>query len=69
MVFPVEALLKKLTETFGPSGEEAAVRTLIEAEIKDSVDRIFTDNLGNLFALREGAGPAIMLSAHMDGSG
>ena len=62
----MEALLKKLTETFGPSGEEAAVRTLIEAEIKDSVDRIFTDNLGNLFALREGAGPAIMLSAHMD---
>ena len=34
----MEALLKKLTETFGPSGE-TAVRTLIEAEIKESVDR------------------------------
>lgn len=62
----MESLLKRLTEAYGPSGEEAEVRTLIEELVKDHVDRTYTDNLGNLFALREGPAPALMLSAHMD---
>ncbi|HOA35627.1 MAG TPA: M42 family metallopeptidase [Bacillota bacterium] len=62
----METLIKELVEAYGPSGEEAAVRELIEEKIKDSVDRTFTDNLGNLFAIREGAAPLLMFSAHMD---
>ncbi len=62
----MEALMKRLCETYGPSGEEMEIRALIEEEIKDSVDRTFTDNLGNLFAVREGPAPALLLSAHMD---
>ena len=62
----MEALIKELTEAYGPSGEEAAVRELIEGKVKDYVDRTFTDNLGNLFALREGDAPLLMFSAHMD---
>lgn len=62
----METLIRELTETYGPSGEEGAVRELIEEKVKDSVDRIFTDNLGNLFALREGPAPLLMFSAHMD---
>ncbi len=62
----MESLIKRLTETYGPSGEEAEVRALIEELVKDHVDRTFSDNLGNLFALREGPAPALLLSAHMD---
>ncbi|HPU01785.1 MAG: M42 family metallopeptidase [Firmicutes bacterium] len=62
----MKELIKELVEVYGPSGEEAAVRALIEEKIKESVDRTFTDSLGNLFALREGAPPLLMFSAHMD---
>ena len=62
----MEALIKELVEIDGPSGEEAAVRELIRERIEQSVDRTFTDNLGNLFALREGPAPLLLFSAHMD---
>ncbi|HOB29182.1 MAG: M42 family metallopeptidase [Dethiobacteria bacterium] len=62
----MEALIKELVETYGPSGEETAVRELIDEKVRGSVDRTFTDNLGNLFALREGPAPRLMFSAHMD---
>ncbi len=62
----MEALIKELVETDGPSGEETAVRELIEKRIAGSVDRTFTDSLGNLFALREGPAPLLLFSAHMD---
>lgn len=62
----MEALIKELVETYGPSGEEAAVRELIEGRVRGCVDRTFTDSMGNLFALREGPAPLLMFSAHMD---
>ena len=62
----MEALIKKMVEAYGPSGDEAPVRSLIEEEIRGAVDRTWTDNLGNLVALREGPEPLLMLSAHMD---
>ncbi len=62
----MESLIKDLSEAYGPSGEETLVRTLLEDLIKEHVDRTFTDNLGNLFALREGPAPLLMVSAHMD---
>ncbi len=62
----MKTLIKELVEAYGPSGEEAAVRNIIEGKVKESVDRTFTDSMGNLFALREGPAPLLMFSAHMD---
>lgn len=62
-------LIQKLVEAIGPSGFEAAVRKLIQAEIESMVDEIQVDAMGNLVA-RKGAkaegGLRVMLSAHMD---
>jgi endoglucanase len=62
-------LIKKLTETFSPSGNEAAIRAVILDEIKSYADEIQVDALGNLIA-RKGPktrnGMRIMLAAHMD---
>ncbi|GAB6098408.1 M42 family metallopeptidase [Halanaerocella petrolearia] len=61
-------LLKKLTETNGVSGREDKVRDIIRQEIKDYVDEIKTDSLGNLIAYQAGdsSKPSVMLTAHMD---
>jgi endoglucanase len=62
-------LLKELSQAFGVSGYESEVRELIEEEIKDYVDEITVDALGNLIALKKGTGAnkkKIMLAAHMD---
>lgn len=62
----MDNLIKALTETFGPSGEEDEVRTLIKSLAKGKIDRVYEDALGNLFLEREGPAPKIMVSAHMD---
>ncbi len=62
----MELLLNQLTEAFGPSGEENQVALLIEQGIKEKVDRLYYDNLGNLVAVREGPSPRVVISAHMD---
>src|SRR5512139_2242495 len=63
-------LLARLSEAFGPSGNEKAVRHLVQEEIQASVDRMEVDALGNLIAFKAGTAPeprmVIMLSAHMD---
>ena len=62
-------LLKKLLAPIGPTGLEGAVAAAITEEIKDYVDEIRTDALGNLIAVKHGKGPnpkKIMFSAHMD---
>jgi endoglucanase len=60
--------LRRLVETFGPSGHEQRVRALILRELAGSVDDVRTDALGNLIALKrgDGTGRRIMLAAHMD---
>jgi endoglucanase len=61
--------LKRLTQAFGVSGYEKEVRDIIKEEIKDYVDEISIDALGNLIALKKGIGTnkkKIMLAAHMD---
>lgn len=60
------ALLKCLTQTFGPSGVEEQVSTLIEKQIRPYCDDIRKDKIGNLIALRRGTGKKIMVAAHMD---
>ncbi len=62
-------LLKQLVNAFGASGRETPVAKLIESMIKDHVDTITYDPMGNLIAIKNGIDPQakrIMLSAHMD---
>lgn len=59
-------LINKLTHVFGPSGNEKKVASVISEMIKDKVDEIRTDALGNLICVKKGSGKKIMLAAHMD---
>lgn len=59
-------LLKELVEIYGPSSNEKLIREYIENEIKDFVDEIEIDALGNLIARKKGNGKKVMISAHMD---
>jgi len=59
-------LLKKLTQTFSPSGNEKLIRSVIENEVKAYADEIYTDNMGNLIVHKKGNGKKIMLAAHTD---
>ncbi len=58
--------LKELVSIYGPSGNEKKIREYIEEQIKDHVDELETDRLGNLIARKKGNGKKIMIAAHMD---
>lgn len=62
-------LLEKLCDAIGVSGGEKEVRDIILKEIKDYVDDVHIDSMGNLIArkskLNEGK-PRLLLDAHMD---
>jgi putative aminopeptidase FrvX len=64
----LKTLLAHLTGLYGPSGKEEAVRQAIQQEIKDYVDEIHEDVMGNLIAVKKGngSGRKVMLAAHMD---
>ena len=65
----MKELLKKLTDLDGLAGYEDEVREFIENEIKDHVDEMFTDPMGNLYAFKKGAKrreKKLLVSAHMD---
>ncbi len=59
-------LMKKLSDCFSPSGRENKVREIISSEIKEFVDEIIVDALGNLIAHKKGNGKKLMFAAHMD---
>ena len=59
-------LLKKLTQITAPSGNEESICDFIENEIKNYVDEIYRDNLGNLIAHKKGSGARVMFDAHTD---
>ena len=62
-------LLKKLTEASALSGNEKEVRDLIISEVKDYVDDIKTDRIGNLIVYKKGKNlnsKKLMIAAHMD---
>lgn len=66
---PFQALVKRLSECYGPSGSEEQIRDLVRDEIKNFVDQVRVDALGNLIAQRRGSGShrkKIMLAAHLD---
>lgn len=67
----MKRLLQTLTETFGPSGYEDQVRTIVRTEVEPLVDEIRVDSLGNLIAHKRPTKAArqarrIMIAAHMD---
>ncbi|RJS49404.1 MAG: peptidase M42 [Methanobacterium sp.] len=64
----MKELMKKLSQLPGISGFESEVVNLIESELKDHVDHIEKDRMGNIIALKKGKpeSPKVMLAAHMD---
>lgn len=61
-------LLKKLSNAPGVSGFEESIRKIMSDELKDHVDTIEIDGLGNFIAVKKGKadGKKMMLAAHMD---
>ncbi len=63
------SLLKKICETPGAPGFEKEIRNLVINEIKDVVDEIEIDNMGNVFAIKKSQkqnDTKVMVAAHMD---
>ena len=61
-------LLQELLSTFGPCGQEDAVREVCRRELAPRVDEAWVDEAGNLVGLIRGSGdrPATRVLAHMD---
>jgi putative aminopeptidase FrvX len=61
-------LLQELLSTFGPCGQEDAVRDICHRELAPRVDEAWVDEAGNLVGLVRGRGdgPATRVLAHMD---
>jgi tetrahedral aminopeptidase len=63
-------LLEKLSNAFGPSGCEDNVRRILARALRDKVDDLQVDAIGNLIAFKRGTGPEprlkVMLDAHTD---
>ena len=61
-------LIRKLVESYGPSGAEEQIRDVIQSEIEPLVDDVRSDAMGSLIAHREGDGDGqrVLLDAHMD---
>ncbi len=60
------ALLKELADAHGPPGYEEPVRAVMVRELKPLADELTYSGLGDVIARHGGAGPRIMLDAHMD---
>ena len=61
--------LKNLCSLNGVSGDEGRVREYIIKKIKNDVDDLIVDNLGNVIAYKKGSSPdakKVMVCAHMD---
>lgn len=60
-------LLKIICTTPGAPGFEQKVRELVINEVKDLVDEVEVDNMGNVYAIKRGTGDKrVMIGAHMD---
>jgi putative aminopeptidase FrvX len=66
-------ILKELSEAIGISGNEGSVRKIIAEAVRDHVDELHSDTIGNLFAVKKARGARragrafkVMLAAHMD---
>lgn len=61
-------LLADICEIAGAPGFEYRIRNLVKKELENEVDELYTDNMGNLIALKKGksAEKRVMTAAHMD---
>ena len=63
-------LLKKLTETAGPSGFEQRISSTIAELWEPLADSVTVDRLGSVIATKNGRGaeprPSLLLAAHLD---
>ena len=62
----VKELLRKLSNAHGVSGSEGSVFSVIRKELREHVDEIREDPMGNLIAVKQGNRFKVMLAAHMD---
>ncbi|MDA1096386.1 MAG: M42 family metallopeptidase [Chloroflexi bacterium] len=64
----VERLLGELSNAFGPTGFESAVRAIMRRELDPVCDGLETDGLGSLIGRLRGSSdtPRILMTAHMD---
>lgn len=60
------ALLRLFADAHGLSGYEDDVAALLKREMEPLVDEVRIDTMGNVIGVRAGAGPAVMVAAHMD---
>ena len=60
------SLLQKLCEASGVPGAEEPVKAVFRESVKDLVDEIREDALGNLLLHKRGEGPRVLLDAHLD---
>ncbi|MFP3220095.1 MAG: M42 family metallopeptidase [Candidatus Marsarchaeota archaeon] len=62
------ALLRLLSEAFGPSGFEDEVRRLVVEKMRPLVDELSVDKWGNVIGTLRGSahGPSVMVAAHVD---
>src|SRR5512136_2712728 len=66
--------LKHLSNAHGVSGDESAVRRIVIDLIKDHIDELRVDTMGNVLAMKRARGKArrgqprlrVMLDAHLD---
>ncbi len=65
-----KALLSQLTESVGGSGDEGEPRKILMDKVRNLVDEVSVDYLGNVIMRKNGEGlgrhPRIMLAAHLD---
>ena len=59
-------LIKKLVETWGPSGYEHRIRAVIREEAAEFADEMWVDGLGNLICRVGRGGKKALIAAHMD---
>ncbi len=60
-------LLKKLSDSFGPSAHEEEVRQIIIEELEKTCDKVVIDRWGNVYGIRNGkTDNKLMIAAHMD---
>ncbi|MFP8890536.1 M42 family metallopeptidase [Natrialbaceae archaeon A-CW2] len=60
-------LLQELTAATGPVGYEGAVREIVEQELRESTDEVYTDAMGNVVGTINGKSEyRVTVAAHMD---
>ncbi len=69
MTTPLTDLLDELLRTYGPCGQEDAVRDVVRRELEPLADEVTVDAAGNLVVLLHGtdrSAPPVRVTAHLD---